>query len=1059
MIPLSFAQRRLWFLGELEGGSATYNTSLTIRLRGEVARAALAAALRDVVERHESLRTVFPVGEEGPYQHVLTPDEARVDLGAATASETELTHVLRDLAGRVFDLAREAPVRATLVEVGPAEHVLLVVVHHIASDGWSNGPLMRDLSLAYEARLSGAAPEWEPLPVQYADYALWQRELLGREEDPKSVVAKQLEYWRAHLKGLPEEVTLPTDKPRPAVATHRGGRVDLHTDAGLHGRLISLARESAGTLLMVLQAATATVLTRSGAGTDVPLGTPVAGRNDPALDDLVGFFVNTLVLRTDTSGDPSFRELLRRVREADLAAWAHQGLPFERLVEELNPERSASRHPLFQVMLTLADADEQVPQFPGSKATLEFADLGIAKFDLTVNFLEHTSALGEPDGLDLGIEYAFDVYEERTVRAFGERLVRFLGGAVDAPDRPVGEVDLLAPGERDRLLALNDTAREVPSGALNELFAARAAAEPDAVALVAGEREVTYGELDAAANALAHRLIARGAGAEHVVGVLMGRGVELIVAMLAVVKAGGVYAPLNTTDPHPRLTGIMADAGARLLLVDEEHRTHPLAKAPGAADVLLVPAAGPPADPGDPGTRVDPRQWVYVMYTSGSTGTPKGVMATHRGVVELVYDRRWDGAAHRRLLFHSPHTFDAATYEVWVPLLRGGRVVLAPPGGVDAAVLERLVPDTGLSAVFLTTALFNLIAEERPAAFTGLLEVLTGGEAASPRAMRRVLDTCPGLRVGHVYGPTETTTYATHGPLASAADVTDPPPIGGPLDNTAAHVLDDRLQPVPAGVAGELYLAGAGQARGYVRSPALTAERFVADPYGPPGGRMYRTGDLVRRNEAGAIVFVGRADHQVKLRGFRIEPGEVEAVLLREAAVRQASVVVREDRPGDKRLVAYVVGGAAAELRRAVADVLPEYMVPSAFVLLDALPLTVNGKLDRDALPVPRYADDSGQGRAPRTPDEEVLCALFAEVLGVPRVGVDDNFFHLGGHSLLATRLVSRVRTALGVDLTVSDLFEAPAVAGLVGRVDRARHTKAAPRPKLRPFRRTGADQ
>ncbi|WP_327350867.1 non-ribosomal peptide synthetase [Streptomyces sp. NBC_01304] len=1054
-IPLSFAQQRLWFLGELEGASATYNIPLAIRLLGTVDPAALRLALTDVIDRHESLRTVFEAGEGEPFQRIVPAGEVDLGLTEVMVGERGSEAVLAELVAEVIDLSTEVPLRAFLVEESADSHVLLLVMHHIASDGWSNGPLMRDLATAYSARLEGRGPGWDPLPVQYADYALWQRELLGADDDPASVGATQLAFWTEALADLPEEVSLRGDRPRPTAASYRGATVTAALSAEAHEQLQALVRAAGASLFMAVQAATAAALTRSGAGNDVVLGSPIAGRTDPALDDLVGFFVNTLVLRTDTGGDPSFTELLGRVRDTDLAAWAHQDLPFDRLVEKLNPERSAARHPLFQVMLSLTDAVTPAPELPGLQAEVTYPEAGISKFDLTVTFRERSTVEGRPDGIDLAIEYATDLYDAPTVQALADRLLRLINEAIARPHAPIGELDVLGAEERDRLFAgWTGAGREVPEGALHELFAAQAARTPDAVALHHGERSVTYAELDAWSSGLAQRLAGAGVGPEAVVGVLMERSVELVVSLLAVLKAGGVYAPLNVTDPAARLASILADADAQVLLVDPTHQDHGLLADPGGIEVLLVEGA---LEPGEaPVVATDPGQWAYVMFTSGSTGVPKGVMATHRGVAELAFDGHWDGGDHLSTLFHSPHTFDAATYELWVPLLRGGRVTIAGPGGVSADVVRDAVRD-GVRALFLTTALFNLIAEERPEAFAGLGEVLTGGEAASPRAMRRVLEACPQLRLGHVYGPTETTTYATHQPLVGPESVTAAPPIGRPLDNTRTYVLDEGLRPVPTGVVGELYIGGAGLARGYLNRPGQTSERFVADPYGPPGSRMYRTGDLVRWISEGGIEFVGRADQQVKLRGFRIEPGEIEAVLRGAEDVAQAAVIVREDRPGDKRLVAYVVPaeGRSVEteaLRGLVAAALPEYMVPSAFVTVDALPLTSNGKLDRAALPAPRV-DGAAGGRGPRNPVEEVLCSLFAEVLGADGVGIDDNFFHLGGHSLLATRLVSRIRNVLSADLTVRDLFETPTIADLGERVGRA---KTASRPKLRSFRQTG---
>jgi amino acid adenylation domain-containing protein len=1038
-LPLSFAQQRLWFLAQLEGGSATYNIPLALRLRGEPDRAALDDALRDVVGRHESLRTVFPVGKHGPHQRVLPLDDVPLTMGRIAARGKDPATTLAELAGYVFDLGVEVPVRATLVEVGPADHVLVVVMHHIASDEWSNGPFLRDLATAYEARLAGAAPRWRQLPVQYADYTLWQRDLLGDG-------GAQVAYWKRALDGLPEQVSLPVDRPRPAVASHRGGRVGLRVDPDVHAKLVELASRSAATLFMVVQAATAAALARSGAGNDVPLGAPIAGRVDPALDDLVGFFVNTLVLRTDVGGDPSFRELLRRVRETDLAAWAHQDLPFERLVEELNPERSTSRHPLFQVMVTLAEGERGVPQLAGLQTGLAYEELQIAKFDLTVAFSEDGDG-----GLGVGLEYARELYEPETVRAFGERLVRLLGQVVERPDAPIGDLDLIGEQQRRRLVEPRNgdlsprTARSLP-----EIVRGFALSRPEAAAIRVGERVVSYAELDERAGRLAGRLIAAGITPEDRVLLLQDRGVDVLVSMLAVLKAGGAYVPVDVRYPAERVRQTLRQAGANLVLADRE------------VDYLDVPVldAGDVGDTRAPELEIHPDQLAYVIFTSGSTGVPKGSANTHRNVADLVADAAFGDGIREGMMLQTSLAFDVSVLEIWGPLLQGGCVLVAPPGVLSPHAMGEFLAAAQPPEVFLTAGLFHVMAEENPAGFRGVRQVWSGGDVVSPEAVRQVMEHCPDTTVVNGYGPTEATVFAVTHPVRRAVDYPGALPIGTPLENTGIYVLDERMRLVPPGVTGELYIAGPALARGYLAQPALTAERFVANPYGPPGDRMYRTGDLSRWTLDGLVEFGGRADQQVKLRGFRVEPGEIETVLLRRPEVLHATMLVREDRPGDKRLVAYVVPaeGAICEpegLRAAVAAVLPEFMVPSAFLVLDALPLTVNGKLDRAALPAPEFGAVPG-GRSPRTHTEQVLCDLFADLLGVSSVTIDDNFFHLGGHSLLATRLVNRIRAALSADLTVADLFEHPVVARLADRIGRVEPVGVAPRPKLRPYRRTG---
>ncbi|MGQ4390613.1 amino acid adenylation domain-containing protein, partial [Streptomyces sp. SAS_270] len=1059
-VPMSFGQRRLWFLDQLEGPSATYNIPLALRLTGAVDTEALRLALTDTVVRHESLRTLFSVAEDGEAgQLVLPAGEIRLDLPVTPADEHTLDSLLGAEAARTFDLAADLPVRASLFGTGPQEHVLLVVMHHIVSDGWSTAPFLRDVATAYTARVAGRAPEWERLPVQYADYTLWQEELLATDGE------RQAEFWRQTLGELPEEATLPADRPRPATASFRGRTHGVQCPPALHEALTRLARETGTTLFMVAQAAVATALARSGAGTDIPIGAPIAGRTDQRLDDLVGFFVNSLVLRTDVEGDPSFRELLDRVRETDLAAWAHQDLPFDRLVEILNPERSTARHPLFQVALTLQDAAKPVLELPGVHTESGFTPLEIAKFDLTFSFHEHRAPDGRPGGMDLAIEYATDLYDARTVEGLADRLLRLLEAAVSDPELPVGQLEFTGPEERERLLELGAgpvTDGALPDAGLAELFAAQVARTPDAVAVACEERTFTYAELDAESDRFADRIIGLGVGPESVVALMMERSPDLLVAMLAVVKAGGAYAPLNPADPDTRHVQILDELDAPVLITDRALADHPLVHRAQARD-LVVEAKDLDGRPATrPSGPTHPDQWLYVMFTSGSTGVPKGVAVTHRNVADLARQRMYEGGVHQRVLFHSPHTFDASTYEIWVPWLTGGTVVVAPRGHLETGTLSDLITAYSITSLWLTAGLFRVMAEEAPEAFAGLREVWAGGDVVPPEAVRRIHEHCPETTVVNGYGPTETTAFAATHRIRRPFNHQGTVPIGEALDNHRLYVLDSALRLVPAGAPGELYIAGAGLARGYVGRPSLTAERFVADPYGEPGARMYRTGDLVRWNHEGSLEYLGRVDQQVKLRGFRIELGEIETALTGHESIVQATVIVREDRPGDKRLVAYLVAGEGGvdlnDLRRHVTSAVPEYMVPSAFVLLDAIPLTANGKIDRRALPTPQVTHDV-TGRAPRTPQEEVLCGLFAAVLGLPSATIDDHFFHLGGHSLLATRLISRIRQAFGVQLGVKDLFRYPTVVALSERVTegsgelpRAALTRAQERPERVPL-------
>ncbi|UZK57721.1 amino acid adenylation domain-containing protein [Streptomyces drozdowiczii] len=1044
-LPLSYAQQRLWFLNRLEGPSSSYHIPLVLDIDGPLDTDALRAALRDVVERHEALRTVFPERDGVPQQLVLPADAVAPRLPVESTAPAWLDAAVAAAVDEPFDVAGDPPLRARLLRTAPGHHVLVLVLHHIAGDGWSLAPLARHLGDAYRARLAGREPEAGD-GIQYADYTLWQQAVLGDPDAPGSVLREQLDHWHAALAGLPGLIDLPLDRPRPVTTDLSGGVHAFDVPPALHAELLRVARESGTTLFMVLQAAVATLLHRHGAGDDIPLGTPVAGRTDEALEELVGFFVNTLVLRTDLSGAPTFRELLERVREFDLAAYAHQDVPFERLVESVNPVRARNHHPLFQTMLVLQNQDAVRPDLAGLDVEDRLVHNGLSKFDLTFAFGEERGA----GGLTAGIEYAAALFDRATVEALAARLLRLLEQVAADPALPLADYDLLTPDERTRT-AHRGTGRELPAPApdttLPALFAAQARRTPDAVAVTGDGTTLTYTALDAVSADLAGALAGLGAGPETGVGVLLSRSPAVVSASLGAVRAAAAYVPMDARWPRERLDQVAEVADVRVLVVDEPAAASAwVTETARRIPVLVVDRTGrvlrgaPPA-PGRAAAVPGPDTLAYVMFTSGSTGLPKGVGVSHADVAALAEDSAWHGGAADAVLMHSAYVFDASTFEMWAPLLRGGTVVVAPEGVLEARTLRDAVREQGVTAVFLTTALLNVIADTDPGAFAGLRLVCAGGELASPDAMQRVAGAAPGVRVLHVYGPTETTTFATRYDVAADLPA-GPPPIGRPLDGMRLYVLDGALGPVPAGVTGELYLAGRGVARGYTGLPALTATRFVADPFDPDGGRMYRTGDLVKWTPDGQIAYVSRADSQVKLRGYRIEPGEIESVLACCEGVADSFTAVREDVPGDRRLVAYVVPAGAvrpdpAELAEAVGRSLPAYMVPSAFVLIDALPLTVNGKVDRRALPAPEQ-HAAPRGRAARTAREEIVCGLFADVLGLPAVGADDDFFALGGHSLLATRLVARIRTALAVEAQVKAVFEHPTPAALAAALDGA---------------------
>ncbi|MFL6976596.1 non-ribosomal peptide synthetase DhbF [Bacillus inaquosorum] len=1059
-IPLSFAQRRLWFLHCLEGPSPTYNIPVAIRLSGELDQGVLQAALYDLVCRHESLRTIFPESQGTSYQHILEADQARPDLHVTEIAEKELSERFTEAVRYSFDLAAEPAFRAELFVIGPDEYVLLLLVHHIVGDGWSLTPLTRDLGAAYEARCHGKAPEWAPLAVQYADYALWQQELLGSGDDPNSLIAGQLAFWKETLKNLPDQLELPTDYSRPAEPSHDGDTIHFRIEPELHKRLQELARANRVSLFMVLQSGLAALLTRLGAGTDIPIGSPIAGRNDDALGDLVGLFINTLVLRTDTSGDPSFRELLDRVREVNLAAYENQDLPFERLVEVLNPARSRATHPLFQIMLAFQNTPDAELHLPDMESSLRIHSVGSAKFDLTLEISENRLADGTPNGLEGLLEYSTDLFKRETAQALADRLMRLLEAAESDPDQQIGNLDILAPEERSNMATdWQNVSEKIPHASLPEQFEKQAALSPDAIAVVYEDQSLSYAELNERANRLARMLISEGVGPEQFVALALPRSLEMAVGLLAVLKAGAAYLPLDPDYPADRIAFMLEDAQPAFIMTNTKAAEH----IPPAENVPKIVLDDPklseklntyPAENPNNADRIQPLSplnTAYVIYTSGSTGVPKGVMIPHQNVTRLfAATDHWFHFSSDDIwtMFHS-YAFDFSVWEIWGPLLHGGRLVIVPHHvSRSPEAFLRLLVKEGVTVLNQTpSAFYQFMQAEREQPDLGqalsLRCVIFGGEALELSRLEDWYNRHPENRpqLINMYGITETTVHVSYIELdRSVAALRANSLIGCGIPDLGVYVLDERLQPVPPGVAGELYVSGAGLARGYLGRAGLTAERFIADPFGPPGTRMYRTGDVARLRADGSLDYVGRADHQVKIRGFRIELGEIEAALVQHSQLEDAAVIVREDQPGDKRLAAYVIPSSeetldTAELRKYAAERLPDYMVPSAFVMMKELPLTPNGKLDRKALPAPDFAA-AVTGRGPRTPQEEILCDLFMEVLHLPRVGIDDRFFDLGGHSLLAVQLMSRIREALGVELSIGNLFEAPTVAGLAERLE-----------------------
>ncbi|MFD4182859.1 amino acid adenylation domain-containing protein, partial [Rhodococcus sp. NPDC058514] len=1045
-IPLSLAQQRMWFINRFDPESAAYNIPVAIRLSGDLDIAALQAAMADVLERHESLRTVYPEVDGVAQQVILPAAQVVPDLTPVAIRESEVFERVVALVSAPFDVTASAPLRATLFEVGSAEYVLVLTVHHISADGWSITPLTRDVVLAYAARTTGQAPAWSPLAVQYADFALWQRRLLGAEDDPASLLATQLDYWRGALAGAPDLLELPTDRPRPAVASNRGASLAFEISPELHAGVGRIGREHGVTQFMVVHAALAVLLARLSGSSDIAVGAPMAGRGEAVLDDLVGMFVNTLVLRTEVDVAESFAGLMARVRDTDLSAFEYSDVPFERLVNAIAPTRSQSHSPLFQVSLTFQNMARTDLELPG--LTISALDQGIqvTQFDLDLTLNEAFTDEGDPNGMHASFTYATDLFDEATVAGFADRFVRILAAAVADPRSPIGDVEILAGDEQERVLReWNQTAVELAPATLVELFDAQVGRTPDAVALRFEGAQLTYREFDERANRLARKLIADGVGPEMLVGLAMRRSLELMIGMYAVVKAGGAYVPIDPDHPADRIEYVLeSSAPVCVLTTAADEVVLPEHVTVVEIDGLDLSAVdGAPIVDAERHAPLRPQNTAYVIYTSGSTGRPKGVAVSHTAITNQT---RWMHSYFRmsgrdRAMQKAPITFDVSVWECFAVHQVGGRlVVLRPDGHRDPAYMAEVMHAEGITiAEFVPSLLDVFLADPNLGMPESMRQILGGGEALSPQTARKVAKL--GVKVENTYGPTEaaiTTTYFD----CTVTDESSVVPIGRAVWNTRSYVLDARLNPVPVGVAGELYQSGDQLARGYVGRADLTADRFVADPFGEPGARMYRTGDLVRWNADGQLEFLGRTDFQVKLRGLRIELGEVESALLRSEAVVQAIVTVVRGPHGGEHLVGYVTvqPGAATtgqDLRLAVAADLPAYMVPSQILVLDQFPVSAAGKIDRRALPDPVF--EAREFRAPVTKVEQTVAGVFGEVLGVERVGLDDDFFDLGGNSLVATRVSSLLGAELAMQIPVLWLFTSSSVEALAARVASAR--------------------
>ncbi|MBH0779872.1 non-ribosomal peptide synthetase [Nocardia bovistercoris] len=1080
-IPLSAAQQRLWFLhrfnrmpgaaADADRAAGAYNVPMVLRLRGALEVPALVSALHAVQRRHETLRTVFPEVDGAAVQRVLEQAEAAITLFVATVTPERVVHAVRDFVAPGFDLATEVPLRAALITVAePGEsgsaatdHVLVLVVHHIAVDGWSLEPLAADFAEAYAAATAGVDIVSPALEVQYADYTLWQRAVLGAEHDPDSTVSRSLRYWRDALSGLPDLLNVPADRPRPPVPSYSGGIVECELDARTHRELHALASSHGVSMFMVLHAALAVLLHRMTGVDDIAVGTPIAGRGHPALDRMVGMFVNTLVLRTPVRPDVPFTDLLRAVRDTDLDAFANADLPFERLVEVLNPARSRSHHPLFQVMLSVRNQPVRVLELPGLRIEANDIDTGIAKFDLQFTLTESHAdpARREPNGITLSVNYARDLFDESGAERLGRRLVRLLGAVAANPTSAVGDLELLDAAEWSGLAAVRGPEADRPV-TLPEVFEAAARVDRDAIALCSDGTRITYDALDRWTNRLARVLIARGVGPETLVALGIPRSVESVASVLAVAKAGAAFVPVDPLYPAHRIEHMLTDSAAALGITLADYRADlpdgaawiVLDDTDLRAEVLAASDAPIRRDERIGELRVD--NPAYVIYTSGSTGTPKGVVVTHGGLSNFAAEtaKQFDVGPGSRVLHFATPSFDAAMLDLLLALGGAAALVITPPGVVGGAELAEVFVEERITHAFITTSALGTVD---PTGITDLAHVLVGGEALPPDLVKRW---GPGRRLHNVYGPTETTIVTVIGPPLSPGD---PITIGAPIRGVGAAVLDPRLHPAPVGVTGELHLAGSALARGYLNRPGLTAQRFVANPYGKPGERMYRTGDLVRwfagpdrgtAERAREIEYVGRTDHQVKIRGFRIELGEIDTAMGSHHAVKFSLTVGHRTPAGSTALVAYVklrdgAGCSTGELVEHLSALVPNYMVPQSIMLLDTVPLNPVGKLDRAALPEPVFTGSAGY-RAPGTPTEAAVCAAYAEVLGVETVGADDGFFELGGNSLLATKVVARLR-AEGFEVPVQMMFGAATPAAIAAGLDGGVGPEAAMAAALAP--------
>ncbi|NEO42624.1 MAG: amino acid adenylation domain-containing protein, partial [Moorea sp. SIOASIH] len=1048
--PLSYAQQRLWFIEKMALSSNAYNMPLTLHLVGKLDYVALQKSLNQIIARHETLRTTFSEINGTPVQIIKPSFELelpRKDLSGLTPSEatTKLQQLFQQENELSFNLEVDPPIRAQLFQLGTTEHILQITLHHIASDGWSLTVLPKELSAIYTATLFDKSPSLPELPIQYADFAVWQRNYLQGE-----TLESQLNYWKQKLQNLPQ-LQLPTDHPRPPVQTFNGAGIPINIPAAVTSKVKQLTQKQGTTLFMTLLAVFKVLLSRYSGQQSIAVGTPIANRNRREIEGLIGFFVNSLVMYTDLGGFPSFTEVLNRVKQTALEAYGHQDIPFEKLVEELQPERTLSQNPLFQVSFAVQQEEILKPSFNLPNLEVGWYEGAGAEMTVRMDLELHLWPVGEE--IKGFCAYNRDLFEAETISRMLSHYQNLLSAAVETPQRPMSQLPLMTGAELEQILVeWNNTKTDYPTDkCIHQLFEEQVEKTPDAVAVVFEGQLLTYSQLNSKANQLAHHLQTLGVKPEMLVGICVERSVEMVVGLLAILKAGGAYVPLDPNYPTSRLHYMVEDAQLSIILTQEKWQHH---LSDTKASVICLDTDSEIINQQSqqtPENQVTANQLAYVIYTSGSTGQPKGVTIPHQGVVRLFSNTNYVQLEPTdRVAQVSNTSFDAATFEIWGALLHGAVAVVIPKSVLlSPQEFVNYIKQEKITTLFLTTALFNQLAYSIPEAFSTLKHLLFGGEAVDPKSVKQVLEKGAPERLLHVYGPTENTTFSSWYKVTKVAEGATNLPIGKPISNTQVYILDSNLQPVPIGVPGELHIGGDGLATGYHNRPELTVEKFIVNPFDKSQAtRLYKTGDLGRYLPDGNIEFIGRIDHQVKIRGYRIETGEIEATLTQHPTVKETVVLAREDNYGNKGLVAYLVLESEIlevseteqidKLKHYLKQQLPEYMIPSRFVLLCQLPLTPNGKVDRKALPAPDLAiSASTEYMAPQTETQKVLAEIWAEVLGIEKVGIHDNFFDLGGHSLMATQVVSRIQQAFAVECPLKTLFETPELASLAQKLEK----------------------